>query len=854
MLSTSVRRLLLSCLVIPLTAVSGRAQTLPSTLPSPAQAQQMLRSDPNLIVRLQQMMQQSGLTPDQVRSRLRAQGYPDSLLDQYLGGSTIPDSLAPSPDEETFAALRSLGVGDTLVIDSLRKTIKVRERTFARLDSAFADSVTKALKNDTLQKAIRKLISDTLYTRKLADSGFKVFGRELFMSEGGAFDANNANGADPNYRFGPSDQLVLFLTGDVEESYRLTVTREGFVVIPKVGQINVAGLTRSQLEDQLYDRLGRVYSGVRRGGGTTRFYIDVSQIGANQIFVTGDVEQPSSYRVSRAATALTALYRAGGPTVNGSMRNVQVKRAGQIVATIDFYDYALRGDASKDVRLESGDIVFVAPRGPQVRVAGKVVRSATYELLPGETLADVIRMAGGFSDLADRRRVQIDRVVPPNERSTAGADRHVIDVPSDLFATAPVQGGDVVKVFEIASRVSNVVTVTGNVWTPGQVGFRRGMRLSDALHSVGGLKPDSYLGRVLVTRLRPSDSTRVMLNTALFDTTGRAVDDFELQDQDEIAVFATTDFRPERFITVNGAVKKPGPIPFFEGMTMRDAVILSGGITEGALLTEAEIARLPENRAAGVTAVTYKVPLDSSYLFERGPDGRYVGPPGITVPSGQTPDVPLDPYDAILIKRQPDWQLQQTVAIEGEVKYPGAYTLISKTEKLSALINRAGGLTSAAYPEGIVFIRRKNSIGRVGVELPRVLKNPGDIDNLQLADGDSIFIPKFTPVVTLRGAVNSQVGVTYVAGANLDYYIRSAGGPTLKGDRKHAYVTQPNGKVETRERYFLNLIPRTPHPQPGSTVFVPERDPNDKRDWLQVATAFSSILGSLVAVAAIVTR
>ena len=418
------------------------------TLPSPAQAQQMLRNDPSLLGRLQQMMTQSGLTADQVRSRLRAQGYPESLLDQYLPGGRADSTGVPA--EETFTALRALGVADSSVVDSLAAAARARRMARAHEDSAFVDTLQRAIQNDTTRAALRALLSSRSLQREQVDSGFQVFGLELFKGETAFREANATGGADPNYRFGPGDRLTLFLTGDVETQYSLTVAPEGFVVIPQVGQINVAGLTRSQLEDMLYTRLGRVYSGVRRNGGTTSFYINVAQIGRNQIFVNGDVTNPGSYRVSRAGTVLTALGLAGGPTANGSMRAVQVKRAGQVVATLDFYAYALHGDASNDIRLENGDVVFVPTRGPQVRIAGKVIRPATYEMTSGQTVADVVQMAGGFTETADRRRIQIERVLPPAERTTAGTDRRVIDVPSDLFASAPVRGGDVLKVLEVS--------------------------------------------------------------------------------------------------------------------------------------------------------------------------------------------------------------------------------------------------------------------------------------------------------------------------------------------------------------------------------------------------------------------
>ena len=379
------------------------------------------------------------------------------------------------------------------------------------------------------------------------------------------------------------------------------------------------------------------------------------------------------------------------------------------------------------------------------------------------------------------------------------------------------------------------------------------MTLFDALRRAGGLRPDSYLGDVQVTRLRP-DSTRAMLRSAILDTVGHPSTNFELADGDEITVFSTTDMRPVRYVTVGGAVRKPGTrVDFREGMTLHDAVLLAGGLQEGALLTEAEIARLPENRGAGVTAITTKVPLDSSYLFERGPDGRYIGPPGVMVGTGKADPEVLRPYDAVTIKFQPEWQLQQTVTLVGEVKYPADYSLTSRTERLSDLLARAGGLTPSAYPNGIVFVRKRDGVGRIGIDLPDVLRDANSVDNLRLVDGDSIFIPKFTQVVIVRGAVNTPVGVAYVDGANLDYYLRSAGGVTPTGDHGRAYVTQPNGKVATFHRRLL-LWKSKPKPLPGSTVMVPTRDPSDRREWLPIATAVTSILGTLVTLAAILKR
>jgi protein involved in polysaccharide export with SLBB domain len=261
-------------------------------------------------------------------------------------------------------------------------------------------------------------------------------------------------------------------------------------------------------------------------------------------------------------------------------------------------------------------------------------------------------------------------------------------------------------------------------------------------------------------------------------------------------------------------------------MTVRDLVLLAGGLDQSAYLNDAEIARLPHNRTGGATATTFRVPLDSSYIFERGPDGKYLGPPGLPAPSGPGEEVVVQPYDNVLILRQPNWELQRTAVISGEVRYPGRYTLKTKTEKITDLIERAGGLTTDAYANGVTFYRTKSGVGRIGIELPDVLKNSKSLDNLPLQDGDSLYIPRYTAVVNVQGAVNSPITVTYQPGKNLEYYIRAAGGPSRKADTDRTYVTQPNGKVESRESHFL-LPDGLPKPLPGSTVFVPERDPND---------------------------
>ncbi|HVF39505.1 MAG TPA: SLBB domain-containing protein [Gemmatimonadaceae bacterium] len=838
---------------------------------SASQAQQMLESNPALLQQLRSRILSSGLTPDQVRARLRAEGYPETLLDAYLPGGSLSSGTDPATagptgsQDDIFGAISALGIVDTVDATSLRCSVETLggDSTLVPADTIGIGRAQALANKRRLREVCRARFTqmspiDSLRARVQADSGYQIFGLNVFRQDNNLFDANLGGPVDANYRLGPGDRIALILTGDVSQAYQLDVTREGFIVVPQAGQIFVNNLTLAQLENILYSRLGRVYSGVRRGpGATTRFSISPVRLRTNQVFVLGDVINPGSYRISSAATALTALYAARGPSDNGSLRNVQIKRGGRTIDVLDVYDYLIDGDASHDVRLLNGDVVFVPVHAPHVRVVGEVTRPATYEITAGETLADAIRYAGGFTPNASRRRVQIERIQAPEQRGQGGRDRVTLDIsPVSLAANSPsnvpLLAGDVIRVFPVTERLRNRITVEGNVWQPGTLGLVPGMTVSQALRAAGGLKPDSYLGQVLISRLNP-DSTRVQLHATLADTTGRVIGDFPLREDDQIRIFSVTEFRPTRYVAVTGAVRNSGQVPFREGMTVRDVVLLAGGLEQSADLREAEIARLPTDRRTGSTATTFRVPLDSSYIFERGPDGKYFGPPGLPAPSGQTPEVRLQPYDNVLILRQPNWELQRQVVIAGEVRYPGTYSLRTKTEKVSDIIQRAGGLTPEAYADGVTFVRNKENVGRIGIALPEVLRRPSSRDNLQLQDGDSIFIPRFNAVVNVKGAVNSPVAVTYVPGKNLEYYVRAAGGVTRRGDLKYAYVTQPNGKVEAIDGKFI--FRNNPHPRPGSTVFVPDKDPNERRtDFIATIGSIAQVAASFVAIAIALRR
>jgi protein involved in polysaccharide export with SLBB domain len=325
----------------------------------------------------------------------------------------------------------------------------------------------------------------------------------------------------------------------------------------------------------------------------------------------------------------------------------------------------------------------------------------------------------------------------------------------------------------------------------------------------------------------------------------------ELVDGDSVVVDSIRTLGEQHYVAVAGMVQKPGVYPWQVGMTLRDLVLLARGPRVGADLREAEIARLPVDRSRGQLATTVRVPLDSTYLYDRDSLGRYVGPPGVPFAAGGTPEVPLEPYDNVLIFQQPEFDFQRTVTVLGEVKYPGTYSLQAKDERLATLIQRAGGLTARAYPQGIRFVRSTGSAGRINIDLPSALRDGASRDNVILQPNDSITIPEYLPSVKVLGAVNSPASVLWRQGAGLSYYISAAGGFTANAEKGHVSVRYANGEIRTKRG---GLFGSSPAPLPGSEVFVPARDPGERTDYVALMGAIAQILASTVAIIVVATR
>lgn len=773
------------------------------------------------------LLRQSGMSRAEARSQMEQMGYDPNLVDPYY--DSIERGGAPPPGQVSQDMLQGL---------------------YASMDGgkAGADTVpAKPADSVAVQQGGR---TGPARTDTVRAAPVELFGRSLFRSQTERFAPVLTGPVGANYRLGPGDEIVLTIYGDVERAHRLRVSREGAVVIPDVGQLYVHSLTLQALEEQLYDRLGRAYSGIRRGSGaTTHFTVSLGELRVNQVYVIGEVERPSAYQVSAAASVFEALYQAGGPSERGSFRQVLVQRGGKTVHTVDLYDYLIHGNSHSDVRLEQGDVIFVPPYASRVTVGGAVRRAGIYELLEGEGLKEALQYAGGVEASAVVSRVQVDRILPAEQRRP-GVDRVLVDVDvrrlaADAAAT-PLRDGDVVQVFGISHERRSRITLLGAVQRPGIYEWHEGLTLWELIGRADGLGEQAYTPRGHIYRLEESDGTRRLIQVPLLaDSAGAPLQDVMLADRDSVVIYSRSALRNPDYVTISGFVKNPGTYELTEGMTVPDLVLAAGGLTPGAHTVEVEVARLPEvGERTSRTATIFRVPLGARSTAEptlaKGA-GTAMNAIPVWVPTPE--EFTLHHGDRIFVRRSPGYEMPRTVKISGEVMVPGAYVLESRQEKLVDLIERAGGLTAEGYPRGFQLIRGGKLLA---VDLPRALQKPSSRYNVVLEAGDSLHLPTYDPTVLVTGAVTFESRILYEPGKSLDYYINRAGGYSDQADKKRVTVTYQDGGRAAIESALL-VVHKKPTPMPGSMIYVPLKPESERRpfNWGDFLTRTTTIVTSV---------
>ncbi len=734
-----------------------------------------------------------GLSRSDLRSRLQDAGYDNMLptMEAYFDraeGAINPRTVTDNQSSQFVSALSEMGL-----ISSIEDLDYESTLDSLQLDNLALDSMAMDLE-------------------------LPVFGSSIFENITTEFQPLNIGPVDPDYLLGPGDQIQLFLTGEIELAYNLDVTREGFIVIPDVGQISVNGLTLSSLGETLYPRLSSVYSGVRRGPeATTRFHVSLGRLRTNQIFVIGEVTRPGAYQMSPAATVFNALYSANGPGGEGSMRSIQVRRSGELTGELDVYDYLLMGDASGDFRLEQGDFIFVPLAGPQVSIEGDVKRPAIYEIKTGEGLLDLIEFSGGLTASAFSEKIQVDRILSPDQR-TPGRDRVLVDVdlgnltPSEPF---PLMDGDRIFVESVQNERVGRVSSEGQVQRPGDYQLLPGMTVEDLISRSGGLRRDAFENIAHLVRLEVSDSSYVLTQVAL-DAEGRANPNMLLQDFDEIIVYANSALKTKGLVYLGGEVKNSSSYEFYLGMTVEDLVLLGGGFSPNADLSFVEVVRRIDGEQ---DQVIISEVLDVYFEIGRIPLGSITGQFASAEGSRfSASDLILQPEDRVFVRRLENRRVSQDILVAGEVARPGAYSIIMKTDRIIDLIERAGGLTREADIAGVQITRDGLTLG---LDLETALQNPGGPDNLGILSGDSIFVPPYNPVVTIQGAVEFESRARWVSGLNMGDYLDQAGGVREDGDRSRSVVTYSNNERKRSSKFlFINSDPEI---RPGSIITVPQK-------------------------------
>lgn len=673
----------------------------------------------------------------------------------------------------------------------------------------------------------------------LADSSAPLarYGDELFAEAASSFTPPTFGPIDPGYRLGPGDEIVIDVWGDIVFRHDKTLDRGGNVLLPDAGQVNLQGLTLAKARDRLRDRFSTSLSGLSRDPATTFLDVSLARLRPLKVFVVGEARRPGAYDLSAASTVLHALYAAGGPSEHGSLRDVRVLRGDRVVASLDVAEYLARGTRTGDVRLENDDTIFIPSNGPMVTAEGEIGRRAVYEMKEGETLGDLIAMAGGLTARTYVERAQVARVLSPEERRTRLDDEIVIDV--DLGAVLdgsqpfPLRDRDNVHFFSIVGERRNYVSLAGSVWRPGTYELRPGMRVTDLLAAADGPKPEAFVERSLLVRTR-DDRTR---ETMTFDLgralAGDASHDLELARWDEVTVLSVWDLRDPESVTIQGAIRKPARYELTEGMTLGDLLLKAGGFHEYAFPLEVEISRVdPLHPDSSRSAESFKVAVAPEF------------PRGDAVPSFALRD-----HDQVFVRRRPFWELQRNVTVEGEVLYPGGYTLLRSNETLAEVIDRAGGLLPSAHAAGFRLTRAEDGVGPISVDLERALEKPNSADNLALSEGDVLQIPKRLMTVRVSGAVGLPTSLVYKKGAGIGHYIDDAGGVLDSAKEGETTVVYSTGRAAKVKRFWFD-----PKPEPGSVIVVPAKSPDAGIDWGGTIKDVAAILASLATTVLVVDR
>lgn len=644
----------------------------------------------------------------------------------------------------------------------------------------------------------------------------RIFGHDIFSQTMLTFEPEMNIPAPADYLLGAGDLVFIDVTGASQFSFNGEISPEGFVHVEGFGPVKVGGLTIAQANSQLRKTLGRFFK-------ESEIVLTVGQTKTITVNVMGEVMHPGTYTLSAFATVFHALYMAGGANDIGTLRAIKVYRDNRLISTIDLYDFILNGKLAGNVRLASNDVIVVGPYESLVQISGKVKRPMYYEMRPTESVATLLAYSGGFTGDAYRDHIRLIR--------KNSGQKEVFSINEFEAETFRVADGDSLFVDSVLDRYANMVEIKGAVFRPGmyQVGNQI-TTVRQLVEQAGGLTEDAFLARAVMHR-RKKDRSLEVLPIALGQVMNHELPDITLRNEDVLYIPSLKDIQDEKKLSIYGEVYYPGVYYFADNTTVEDLILQAGGLKDAASLVKVDVSRRLRNAKAeetsSVIAETFSFALKDGFVVE--------GTPGFV----------LQPFDEVFVRKSPGYVEQNHVTIEGEVAFEGIYTLSNKGQRLSDLLEMAGGLTQEAYPKGARLIRtltdaerlkqqsmkkfivskdsaelRKfdlNQVRYVGINLDKAIEHKGSDEwDLVLQDGDKLIIPQYTNTVTINGEVLYPNTVAYMPGQGLDYYINQAGGFSVKARRKKVFAVNLNGTV-TRVRRSKDI-------QPGCEIVVPTKE------------------------------
>lgn len=791
----------------------------------------------------------------------------DELSDQQVGAFVYELQKLGITDQQMDQQLQQMGMSTSNIQLLRRRMNAIRSQGSTAIQPApkQGNSATTAQRQqlgDSLlgvQQA-GKAQFDYVYEQLLTQN----FGANVFQNRNLSFEPNIRLATPANYLLGPDDELLIDVSGFSEANYQLKISPEGNIRIPLVGNISVSGKTVEQAGQVIRQRLAStIYTNIK--SGNTKVSTTLGAIRSIRVMVIGEATLPGTYTLPSLATVYHALYACGGPSKNGSYRNIELLRNNKVVATIDVYKFLTTGIKKEDIRLMDQDIIRISLYETRVELKGEVKKPGLFDVVKGEKLSDLIRYAGGYTEAAYTSKLQLYR---NNEK-----EREVSTIANNAVTNFTPKAGDTYLVGRIMGRFSNRVNVSGAVYRPGDYELKEGMTLKQLIQSADGLRDDAFLKRAIIHRYK-KDLSPEILSFSPEQIINGAAQDIVLQKEDRITIYSQLDLQQARFVAIEGEVMQPGTYLYEEGMRLQDLILMAGGLKASATEKRIEVARRMKQEDSTVrikdnsTAIILQANISSSLSD-----------------SSQYQSFVLDAYDEVVVRKAPGYSEQKNVVIEGEVAYTGKYTLQTKTERISDLVKRAGGLTPFAYVSGAILIRTKRlskteqynfEVGvnnlikqnyqagtpeallqnqlnfaqnrtseNVGIDLEKILDNPGTDYDLLLNDGDTLRIPKQLQTVRVIGEVLYPTLVRYDEDFQFKDYINGAGGYSDRAAKKRAYVVNANGSARgTHSFLFVKDYPKI---GPGAEIFVPVKREKEKlKTWELVSITAS--LATLVAV------